>query len=174
MLHTPAAFPLFVCRLLQPHWRHQSFRNTACNKQFKQMADPLTIIGGIAAILDLISFGYKVVSVAAELKDSPGELEVNSEQSVIVQDIEAIVGDLRPRDGAEQDDFEPLRQKALVIATELKTALDKLKLDGKHSAWKAMKVAIRNVWDREKLQKLEQRLRGLTLELNTRLTANSR
>jgi hypothetical protein len=138
------------------------------------MADPLSIIGGIAAILDLISFGYKIVSVAADLHDSTGELEVNSEQNVIISDIEAILGNLRPSSSAEKNDFEPLRQRALIIATELKTALDKLKIDGNHSKWKAIKVAMRNIWDKKKVQELDQRLRGLTLELNTHLTANSR
>lgn len=138
------------------------------------MADPLSIIGGIAAILNLISFGYKIVSVAADLHDSTGELDVNSEENVIVNDMEAILGNLRPINGAEKNDFEPLRQRALIIATELKTALDKLKIDGNHSKWKTIKVAIRNIWDRKKVQELDQRLRGLTLELNTHLTANSR
>jgi len=138
------------------------------------MADPLTIVGGIAAILDLISFGYKVVSLAAELKDSAGEIEANSEHKVVINDIEVILGNLRPRDNAKLHDLEPLRQRSLLIATEFKTALDKLKIDGKHSTWKVMKVAIRNVWDKKKILELDNRLRGLSLELNTHLTSNSK
>ena len=138
------------------------------------MADPLTIIGGIAAVLDLISFGYKIISVAAELKESTGELEINNERDIIVRDIEVILGNLRQRSMDEDHSFGRLRQSSLVIATEFKSALDKLKIHGNITKWKTMKVAFVNIWDKKKLQELDSRLRGLTLELNTHITANSR
>jgi hypothetical protein len=138
------------------------------------MADPLTIIGGITAVLDLISFGYKIISVAAELKESTGELEINNERDIIVRDIEVILGNLRQRSKDEDHSLGRLRQSSLVIATEFKSALDKLKIHGNVTKWKTMKVAFVNIWDKKKLQELDSRLRGLTLELNTHITANSR
>ncbi|GFG23810.1 hypothetical protein IFM61606_03701 [Aspergillus udagawae] len=137
------------------------------------MADPLTIIGGITAVLDLISFGYNIISVAAELKESTGKLEINNERDIIVRDIEVILGNLRQRSKDEDHSLGRLRQSSLVIATEFKSALDKLKIHGNVTKWKTMKVAFANIWDKKKLQELDSRLRGLTLELNTHITANS-
>lgn len=138
------------------------------------MADPLTIIGGIAAVLDLISFGYKIISVAAELKDSTGELDINKERDIIVRDIEVILGNLRPGSTDEDYHLGRLRQSSLVIATEFKSALAKLKIDGNITKWKTIRVALANIWDKKKLQELDSRLRGLTLEVNNHITANSR
>lgn len=138
------------------------------------MADPFTIIGGIAAVLDLISFGYKIISVAAELKDSTGELAINTERNIIVGDIEIILGNLRPSSADEDYNLGRLRQSSLVIATEFKSALAKLKIDDKIGKWKSIRVALANIWDKKKLQELDSRLRGLTLEVNTHIAANSR
>lgn len=138
--------------------------------------DPVTGISTAAAVLDLVTFGYKIIACAAELHSSAvGALEGNVDRDVVVRDIQFILGSLKKpddKDGGQQ--LEELRKRSIKVATELSVSLNKIQIGPGASKREALIAAIRTLWKKKDIAELDGRLRGLSQELNLCLTANSR
>ncbi|KIW12933.1 hypothetical protein PV08_08120 [Exophiala spinifera] len=137
--------------------------------------DPATAISTAAAVIDLVIFGYKVIACAVELRSSAqGALEENIDRETIARDIQYVLGNLHGSNEADGDrELEDLRQRALKVATELSIELNKLKVTPNGSKQEALKKALRSLWKRKDILNLEDRLRGLSQEINLHLTTDA-
>jgi hypothetical protein len=137
--------------------------------------DPISGIGAAAAVLDLITFGYKIITCAAELHSSNvGALEENSDREVVTRDIQCILGNLTPNGEGGGNELEELRKRSVKVASELSVCLNKIKIGPGASKRAALAAAIRTLWNKKDMAELDGQLRGLSHELNLRLTANSK
>jgi hypothetical protein len=138
--------------------------------------DPISIIGTAAAVLDLITFGYKIITCAVELRSSTvGALEENTNREAVTRDIQYILGGLKRPDGKNGgSELEELRKRSVKVASEISVALNKITIGPDASKRAALAAAIRTLWNKKDIAELEGRLRGLSHELNLHLTANSK
>jgi hypothetical protein len=138
--------------------------------------DPVSAIGTAAAVLDLITFGYKIITCAAELHSSSvGALEENTDREAITRDIQFILGSLKRPDVKDGGNvLEELRKRSVKIASEISVSLNTIKIGPSASKRAALAAAIRTLWNKKALADLYDRLRGLSNELNLRLTADSK
>ena len=64
--------------------------------------DPISIIGTAAAVLDFVTFGYKLITCAAELQSSTaGALEENTDREVVTCNIQSILGSPKKTKGKD-------------------------------------------------------------------------
>jgi len=138
--------------------------------------DPISIIGTAAAVLDLVTFGYKLITCTAELQSSTvGALEENTDREVVTCHIQSILGSLKKPDGKDgENELEELRKRSVKVASEISVSLNKIKIVPGASKRAALAAAIRTLWNKKDIAELDSRLRGLSHELNLHLTANSR
>ncbi len=137
--------------------------------------DPVTAISTAAAVIDLVTFGYKVIACTGELRSSAqGALEENIDRDIIVRDIQYVLGNLYgPKEENADPELEDLRQRALKVATELSLDLNKLKVSPNGPKREALKKALLNLWKRKDILDLDNRLRDLSQEINLHLTAGT-
>jgi hypothetical protein len=136
--------------------------------------DPISAVGFAATVVQLVDFGFKIVSKSSELYRS------GSDGSIENQSIEKATKDLRKlndqlkHSNVSDPDLQELCKACSVAADELLAALSKIKVDGKGRPWQSFRMALKSIWSKEKIQELENRLSRFRDELNTRLTASLR
>jgi hypothetical protein len=130
--------------------------------------DPLTALSVAGTIVQFIDFSTKLFSLTIQFyQSSTGTLKANDELDLVALDIAAITAKLSL--GKDLDpNFQKLCALATDVANEISARLDKLKVTGKHRAWKSLRQAINAAWAKDELAALLARLSTLreTLETN--------
>jgi hypothetical protein len=137
--------------------------------------DPASSVSTAAAVLSLVTFGYKIVTCAAELHNCTVKaLEENTDREAITRDIQCILGNLKRPDHKDRGyELEELRKRSVKVASETFISLNKIKIGPSALKQVVLAAAIRTLWNKKDIVELDSRLRGLSNELNLRLTANS-
>lgn len=124
------------------------------------MADPFTILGTASSIVALLEFSWKLLAEThAIYKSQAGQ----SDDHLFLADITEDVSRLNKKIVASPScsaDLDDLVQKSGKIAAELLAALAALQAkDG--TVWKSFTVALKDVWNKGKIETFSQRLAKL-------------
>jgi hypothetical protein len=138
--------------------------------------DPLTIIGLVGNIVQLVDFSGKLISKSTELyQSSEGALAENIDTETVTNHLVLLNNKLKNAATTTGDSaLERLCKSCGTAADELLAALDNVKVKGKQTKWKSMRKALRSVWSKEEIKELERRLARLREELNLHVTVDLR
>jgi hypothetical protein len=128
-----------------------------------------------------------LLSEARELyKSTTGALSTNEELELVTSDLHAIVTRFRqhvqvPELGSSaadrqllKDNFNRSCDAAAKVAEDLLGRLEKLKVKGKHKAWKSFRQAVKTAWTTEEVAALRNRLSDFKAELETHVLLSLR
>jgi hypothetical protein len=139
----------------------------AAGLKVSAMADPFPALGLAGNIITFIDFSWKLLSGAHSIyRSHSGTSESNEVLEMIARDVSTLSKAVR----VEQSSFEDsniygLAKETKRVADELLKALEKLKVQGRTSRWKSLKAALKDVWSREEIEDLEQRLSKLQAQV---------
>lgn len=145
--------------------------------QVPLLMDPASATGLAAAILQLATFGTKVLLTTRELhSSSSGALNRYAELSLVAKNLQNILQRCRyervsgqdGKDGPEKESqLNALAVQAEVIIKELLALLDRLKLEtNARSSWTTIRSAFLTVIKEGDLKELERRLERLRSSIN--------
>lgn len=138
--------------------------------------DPLLALSAAGTIVQFAEFGIKLLSSSVKLyKSSQGTLQVNEELELITSDLKSVVVKLRetsplPKsverpltedDHRQEDSFYRICDEAALIADELLSKLEHLRMKGERSPWESLKAAFKVVFSKEEITALKNRLYSL-------------
>ena len=138
--------------------------------------DTLAIIGLVGNIVQFIDFSGKLIAKSTELyRSSEGALAENIDAETATNHLVLLNNKLKDAATASSDDaLKRLCKSCKSTANELLAALNKVKLNGKQDRWKSIRKALRSVWSKEKIYKLEGRLARFREELNLHVVVDLR
>ena len=147
------------------------------------MLDPLTAIGLASAIVQFVAYGSKVIGMASEIyKSADGALKDNaaledwtikidqSSDRILLPSTVTASGE-----GISDDEkvLTELASTSKVAAGDLLSLLHDLRgvRSGSHKKWESLRKAVsaQSPWDKDKIQRLETKLKGLQEEISHRL-----
>jgi hypothetical protein len=146
--------------------------------------DPLSALGVVASVIQLVEFSTKIISKGQHLYKSPSGTSAENEETAAaakrlkglawgIQEslrTEANVGDY------DQAPLEAITDQCLEIADELALELEKLKVPvgAKFRRWKSFRQALKCAWSKEKLENMRRRLMELREDLGTHVIVGIR
>lgn len=143
------------------------------------MLESLAAISLIGNIIQFVCFGLDILSRSQEIYHSTtGSLSGNANKETLTEHLIALstsLQDRSPNSPSADPELGKLCQACKDVSRELLAALNKLKLaDATGSPWKSVRKAFRTVWTKDKIESIEQRLKGLREELNLHINAKLR
>jgi hypothetical protein len=132
------------------------------------MADAFSALGLAGNIITFVDFTWKLLSGAHDIyRSHSGTSEGNELLQIIARDVSSLSNAVL----AEQSSFEDSNLYGLAtetkrVADEVVNALEKLKVQGTKSRWKSLRAALKDVWSREEIENLEQRLSKLQVQVS--------
>jgi len=148
------------------------------------MADPLTVIGAVASITQLIGLGTKIIAKSHEIHTSAvgmliedADIEATAKElSNIASGLQVALTRLSQHDSVSEDDrtLHDLCEGCVSVSTELISALEKLKLRGKRNAFKSLRQALKCVRNRDEIESIEKRLDAYQKVLDTQIIVSLR
>ena len=147
------------------------------------MLDPLTAIGLASAIVQFVACGSKVIGMASEIyKSADGTLKENVELENWTTKVDQLSdrillpSTVTSSDEGISDDEKLLTELAKTskgVAGELLSLLHDLRSvrSGSHKKWESLRKAVsaQTPWNKDKIQRLESKLKGLREEISHRL-----
>jgi hypothetical protein len=120
----------------------------------------LAAIGLVGNIVQFVDFSSKLVSRIAELYQSTeGALADDVDLEAVTNDLALLSVKLQSQGQTEESPaLERLSKSCNEVATDLLTALNKVKVNGKHQKRESIWKALRRMWSRDEISKLERRL----------------
>ncbi|KAI9760768.1 MAG: hypothetical protein M1840_002214 [Geoglossum simile] len=136
----------------------------------------LAAIGLAGNIIQFVDFSGKLISKMAEIhKSGTGALAENINIETAANDLALLSTKLHDSANSAGDTaLQELCQSCNIIATELLTVLDSVKVHEGQNKWKSFRKALRSVWSKEDIALLEQRLARFRDELNLRVAIDLR
>ena len=143
--------------------------------------DPLTALGFASNLVQLVEMSIKLVSKTRSIYESAnGTLVENSELETIAKDLAQLTDQTAANSskvsvvssegtGAFEAAFEDLSRSCGQVAGELLIVLQKVKVEGKHRAWKSFRQALKSVWTKEQIDSIARRLTNLRAQLDSRI-----
>ena len=117
-------------------------------------------------ILQFLYFAGGVVSKTGQIYDSAsGTLEEHYDQENAASHLKTLTGNIKAADGPSDPVLEKLCLRCSEVAEELLKALQGMAVKGKHSRSQSLRKALKALWGKEKLQRLESRVAGFRQEL---------
>lgn len=136
--------------------------------------DPIGAIGLAASLVSIVDFANKVVKKTYEVcKSASGATTENIHIDTMVSDLQKLtegVGRETMGNSVHEIALKELSVKCENVATEVIQLLNKLKIDGQHSAWKSFKVSINSMRKSREIDELQKRLGQYRSEILIRLT----
>lgn len=133
------------------------------------MADPLTSLGLASRLIQFVDFSCKLFQGTRSIyKSATGSSEENSSLHFIVADVQRLSQGIEASESHPED----LRRLAIEIkrlSEELLGALEELRLKEKKTKWKSFQLAMREVWNKQKLTGMSDRLSRLQAQLNAHI-----
>ncbi|KAK3691563.1 hypothetical protein LTR37_018572 [Vermiconidia calcicola] len=148
------------------------------------MLDPLSALGVAGNLIQLIDFGFKLVSEGKEIYESTsGALEDNKVAETLANDLAKLTTGVTESQtkwlaahaetqlDPDEIQLRNLCDRCTEIAVELNIHLQKLKVDerAKHRKLKSVKQAIISVWKKEKVEAIANRLEKYQSEVDTQV-----
>lgn len=148
------------------------------------MLDPLTALGVVSNAAQLVELSSRIVSRSHEIfKSTDGALAENIELEAITSGL-LRTNDLLGRSLESDELHRPLTDeerelKATCegcenVGIELISALQKLKVEGRHGKWKSFRQALKSVWNKDEIDDLTDRLEGFRKQLDTHILVSLR
>ncbi|KAL9095848.1 MAG: hypothetical protein Q9165_001845 [Trypethelium subeluteriae] len=129
--------------------------------------DPITAIGTVASIVQLVDFGSGLLSKSRELYNSQTGLTQYCDDLVLTTGhLQSLADQVRKLDSDENDELGRLCRRCNEVSDDLLRALAGLKVEGKHKRWQSARKALKTVLGKDRIQDLERRLAGIRAELN--------
>jgi hypothetical protein len=131
------------------------------------MADPFAALGLAGNIITFVDFTWKLLSGAHSIyRSHSGTSESNELLQIIARDVSSLSNAVLIEESSFKDlDLYGLATETRRVADEILNALEKLKVHGGKSRWKSLKAALKDVWSREEIENLEQRLSKLQAQV---------
>ena len=113
-------------------------------------------------ILQFLDFAGSVVSKTGQIYDSAsGTLEEHDDpENNTTSHLKTLTGNIKAADGPSDPVLEKLCSRCGEVAEELLKALQGMAVKGKHSRSQSLRKALKALWGKENLQRLESRVAG--------------
>ena len=136
--------------------------------------DPLTALGIASNVVQFVDFSREIISTAHDLyKSVSGATAEHFELEILVQSVQQRAGQIRFPSALidallsdEDKALQGLSQQCQIIAEELLTLLQSLKVEGRHLKWKSFYQALRSMKNKTQLESLQLRLDRLSSQMN--------
>jgi hypothetical protein len=151
--------------------------------------DPLSALSVAGTIVQFVEFGNGLLNNGYGLyKSSSGALAVNQELELITADLQSVLsklgnpviatglpGPISEDEHKDQLSFKDVCDGAASIAKELLERLETLKLRGKkYRKFESLQKALQNLWSKEEVIGIKNRLDAFRQALNTRILLSLR
>ena len=135
------------------------------------MADPFTAIGTTAALIELIKVSWKIVNTAHSCYVSETEAPVEDEtlEGIICAMHRSLANLHVPTQPSAAGDFSGLITRSKAISQEILEILEKSKIERAQSLSASIKVALKNIWTKEKISKLRSGPDSILTQLSVHL-----
>jgi len=137
--------------------------------------DSVTALGLEASVINFISFSWGIIDGAAEIyRLANGVLTENDRVRTVIGDLNRIVEDLsegksiQSQTKAEQA-IKDLAEDCKEDSDALLKLLDKLKVEGRRTAWKSVKTKFKSLMSADEVDALKERLQEYRSEITTNL-----
>jgi hypothetical protein len=148
------------------------------------MLDPLTTLGAVANVAQFIEFAIKIFANSHSIYNSAnGSLIEHDDLGRVSEDISALSRKLQESltttaasdslTGDEQALCD-LCKGCIDVSQELTNALKNLTGQGKPGKFRSFRQALKSVWSKDDIDRLEKRVRLFKEELNTRIIVGLR
>lgn len=138
--------------------------------------EPLSAFSVACNVLQVIDIGVKVLSKAAEYrKADAGALTEQKDLRDVSQSLNALNTDLqaplRPQTASRQLTIEEVRlqqanDQCLRLSKELVNVLDRLKIRDRHVLLDSLRLSIKSLWQKDKMEAMEKSLSQARDNLN--------
>jgi hypothetical protein len=121
--------------------------------------DPITAVGLVGTVVQVVDFSSKVVSKSTELyRSGRAALAENADIEIVETDLLRLNTRLRQSTTVGDQDLQVLCRACSDVADQLLAALAKLKVNGKGQKWQSLRKALMTIWSKEHIVQLERRL----------------
>ncbi|KAK5999159.1 hypothetical protein PT974_01549 [Cladobotryum mycophilum] len=127
------------------------------------MVDPLTALGAASSIIAILEFSWKLLASTQKIYQM-GENEGNATLSTISQDARRLADSIVSSEDYSKD-LQALVKESRKVAQELIDALEKLKVQGKKTMGKSFMVALKEIWNKGKIEAFSQKLAKLQAQV---------
>lgn len=135
--------------------------------------DPITAVGFAASILTFVQFSWSVVSGTYEVRNSAGGItEDKVHINTVIVDLEAVTNNLKCRSLGNSEHEKALRQlasKCSDLSKKLLKILDNLRVKGKVTTLKSLKVKLESLRKEKDIMAIEKRLSEYQSQILLRL-----
>lgn len=148
------------------------------------MLDPLTALGVVSNAVQLVEFSSRIVSRSHKIFKSPdGALTENIELEAITSGLRKVNNLLRESLKSnelhrplsdEERELKATCEGCETVGIELISALQKLKIEGKHGKWKSFRQGLKSVWSKDEIEDLTNRLEAFRKQLDTHILVSLR
>jgi hypothetical protein len=141
------------------------------------MADPLTIIGTTAAVIDLAKLSWNIVNTAYRYYCDVSEGETLDEDQTleeITRGVKSVLDDLSNPRGRYGSSLTTLVSRSKAIGEEILQILEKAKLGEARSLRASMKASLKSIWTKDKVDKLRSELDHIMIQLGVHLQVMTR
>ena len=138
------------------------------------MAEFIAAFGIAVNIMTFIDFSCKILSTGYRMHSSGSNSQEHQDLNVITNDLIRVTGDLdnalqqdELKQNSSSDDIhlQRLADQCRVVCLELQVALQKLKVHGQPRKWNTFRVALKTVWNEDKIEALQKRIEQFRQEL---------
>lgn len=138
--------------------------------------DPLSIMGVVSNIAQLVDFGGMIISKSTQIyRSTKGSLTGNVDIELATEDLRTLISKLKSTGTVADEPLKLLSDSCETVAKELLEVLDKLKVKGKkHRKWQSIRQALLSEMKKEDIKGLEYRLSRFRDQLNLRITTDIR
>ena len=144
--------------------------------------DPFSALGLAGNVIQLVDFGSKLFSQAAELYHSAdGALAVNKELELITEDLRKYSVGCKTSSltcstilSVAETNLVILTKSCKHVADELLSVLKKLRFQGGQGKWKSVRQAFASAWSEKKIRSYKDRLHDLQSQITSHLVATLR
>jgi hypothetical protein len=128
--------------------------------------EPLTALGLAGNIVQFVDFACKLFEGARTIyKSASSSSDEYAVLHVIATDLSRLSGEIMVSP-EHPEGLRCLAAEAESISQELLGALQKLKLQGQKTKWKSFIIALKEAWNRDKVNEIAGRLSALQSQLN--------
>jgi hypothetical protein len=127
--------------------------------------DPWTVLSAAGNIAQFVEYSCKVVLTAKSISKS-GATETTTELITITNEVERLSGAI-VLDSLDQysPQLKQLASQCKALAADLLKVLSRLQTEGKRRKWESFLVALKEIWNREKIEQFVKRLDKLQNQL---------
>jgi hypothetical protein len=148
------------------------------------MLDPLTALGAVANVAQFVELAFKILTYSRSIYNSTsGSLVEYDDLGKVTEDVTVLTGRLRESITStttssclteEEQALCDLCRGCVEVSNELTQALDTLKSQSKLGKLRSLQKALKNIWSKNDIDRLEKRVSCYKAELNVRIVVGLR